>query len=125
PVKDQDRRVIEELVKGMQTGPAAEEAIMALFAEDGVLVEPFTGRVQTHAGKPAIRACLAGMWQNRAPDFTLTLDRVDLDGDRLRAEWTCTSVVMPAPLRGYDLFTIRSGKINRLEIVVTEMPPTN
>jgi hypothetical protein len=106
----------------MQTGPAAENEILELFAEDGVLVEPFAGRIQTHVGKTQLRACLQDMWTNRAPDLRLKTDRVDLDGETLRAEWTCTSTVLPGPMRGYDLFTIRQGKISRLEIVITEMP---
>src|SRR5262249_35903565 len=112
-----------DLCTAMQEGPTGSEALLALFAEDGVLVEPFTGRMQTHVGKPAIRASLAEMMRGRAPDFTLTLGRVDMDGDRVRAEWTCTASVLPGPMRGYDLFTIRAGKIARLEICITEMPP--
>jgi ketosteroid isomerase-like protein len=123
PVRESDRQIVVDLCKAMQEGPAGTEDLLALFAEDGVLVEPFSGRPQTHTGEPAIRACLDGMMANRAPDFTLKLDRVDMDGDRVRAEWTCTASVMPGPMHGYDLFTIRAGKIARLEIFVTEMPP--
>jgi hypothetical protein len=122
PVKDQDLKIIEGVMRGMQTGPAAENDILELFAEDGVLVEPFTGRIQTHVGKAQLRACLQDMWKNRAPDLMLKTDRVDLDGETLRAEWTCTSTVLPGPMRGYDLFTIHQGKICRLEIAITEMP---
>jgi ketosteroid isomerase-like protein len=122
PVNEQDRKVVEDLCKAMQIGPAAEEALMALFTDDAVLIEPFTGRTQTHTGKPAIRASLAAMWQNRAPDLTLTLDRVDADGNMLRAEWTCTSALLAGPMRGYDRLTIREGKLSHLEIIITEMP---
>jgi len=122
PVKAEDRKIVEDLCRAMQTGPSAFAELLTLFADDGVLVEPFTGRMQTHTGKQAIQASLEQMAQNRAPDLTLTLDRVDMDGSAVRAEWTCTSKVMPAPMRGYDLFVIRSGKISRLEIVITEMP---
>lgn len=52
------------------------------------------------------------------PDMRLVLDRADRDGDRMRAVWTCTSPAFPAPMKGYDLFTIRGGKIARLEIVM-------
>jgi uncharacterized protein (TIGR02246 family) len=121
-VTDQDRKVIADLMKAMQIGRAAEDALLSLFTEDATLVEPFTGQSLTHTGKPAIRASLATMWQNRVGDLSLTVDRVDLDGDRVRAEWTCTAPVMPGPLRGYDLLNIESGKIKRLEIVITEMP---
>ena len=122
PVKAEDRKVVEDLLRAMQTGPSAFEELLALFADDGVLVEPFTGTMQTHTGKPAIRASLNQMAQHRTPDLTLKLDRVDMDGGAVRAEWTCTSKSMPGPMRGYDLFTIRGGKISRLEIVITEMP---
>ena len=70
PLDDDDRKVVEELYKAMQAGPAGESAIMGLFADDAVLVEPFTGQPQTHSGKPAIRAALATMWQGRAPTWS-------------------------------------------------------
>ena len=57
------------------------------------------------------------------PDQKLLLDRVDMDGDNVRAEWTCTSPIFATPMRGYDLFTIRDNLIARLEVVVTDMPP--
>jgi hypothetical protein len=121
-VSTSDRQVIENVFRAMQTGPTAEKELLSLFAEDGVLVEPFTGQVQTHAGKPAIKASLVPMWANQAPDMKILLDRVDLQGETIRAEWTCTSSVMPGPMRGYDLFQINNGIIKRMEIFVTEMP---
>jgi uncharacterized protein (TIGR02246 family) len=122
PVDDRDHRLIEDLYKAMQAGAAGEEALLGLFADDAVLVESFTGRPRTHAGKPAIRAFLQGTFQARAPDLTVTLDRIDVDGDRLAAEWTCTSPAMPGPMRGRDLLTVQDGRIARLEILVTERP---
>ena len=123
PVSSADRTVVENLFKAMQKGPAGEEDMMSLFADDAVFIEPFSGVPQTHTGKDAIRASFKGMWENPAPDLQLVLDRVDVDGDKVRAEWTCTSPVFPEPMKGFDLFTIRSGKISRLEIVVTSVPP--
>jgi ketosteroid isomerase-like protein len=119
---DDNRTVVEDLYKAMQAGPSGEAAIMALFADDAVLVEPFTGQPRTHRGKAAIRAALATMWQGRAPDLVLTLDRVDFEGDSVRADWTCTSSVLPGPLRGRDSLTVRSGQVAFLEITITEMP---
>ena len=55
PVKDEDRKVVEELFKAMQAGPDGEEALMALFHEDAVFTEPFSGQPRTHlwkAGNP-------------------------------------------------------------------------
>ena len=121
-VSTSDRPIVMDLMKAMQEGPSGTETLLALFADDAVLVEPFMGRMQTHVGKPAIRAALAQMMQNRAPDLALKVDRLDMAGTQVRAEWTCTASIMPGPMRGYDLFTIRSGKIDRLEIAITEMP---
>jgi len=121
-VSTSDRSVVENLFKAMQTGPAGEEQMMSLFADDAVFVEPFAGQPQTHRGSPAIRTSFRQMNEQPLPDMRLTLDRVDLDGDQVRAEWTCTSAAFPTPMKGYDLFTIRGGKIARLEIVVTDAP---
>lgn len=118
------QQTVEELFRAMQAGPTGEEAMMALFTEDAVFVEPFSGEPRTHSGKPAIRLSFRDQWQNPLPDLSLVLDRVDIDDAFVRAEWTCTSPVFPTPMRGYDLFTLDdSGKIARLEIVVTELPP--
>ena len=123
PVQESQRKVVDSLFKAMQAGPAGEQAMMALFAEDAVFIEPFSGQVQTHEGKPAIRESFKQMFADPAPDMKLQMDRVDMDGDQVRAEWTCTSPVFPEPMRGHDLFTIADGKIARLEVVVTSMPP--
>jgi hypothetical protein len=123
-ISAQHHKIVEDLFRAMQAGPAGEDAMMALFAEDAVLVEPFAGHVQTHRGLAAIRESFRDQWKNPVPDLQLTLDRVDLDGRIVRAEWTCTSPVFPTPMRGYDLFTLDgTGRIARLEIVVTDAPP--
>ena len=123
PVSNDDRRVVENMFKAMQAGPEGENAMMELFAEDAVFVEPFCGEVRTHQGKDAIRASFQEMWKDPAPDMKLMVDRVDVDGDRVRADWTCTSPAFATPMRGHDLFNIESGRITRLEVVVTDMPP--
>ena len=124
PVSPQQRKTVDTLFRAMQTGPGGEEAMMGIFTEDAVLIEPFSGQPQTHNGKPAIRRSFQDQWKNPPPDLRLILDRVDLDGPHVRAEWTCTSPVFPSPMRGYDLFTLDSdGKIVRLEIIVTDAPP--
>jgi hypothetical protein len=106
----------------MQTGPGGEEAMMALFDDDSIFIKPFSGQVRTHTGLAAIRDSFRDMWEEPLPDMALTLGRVDMDGDTVRAEWTCSSSAFPTPMRGFDRFDIRAGKIRRLEIVVTDMP---
>ena len=123
PVPEQYGKTVESLFKAMQMGPPCEEAMMDLFDEDAVFIEPFSGQVQTHSGKRAIRDSFRQMWKEPLPDLRLSLDQVELEADTVRAEWTCVSSAFPVPMRGFDLFRIRAGKIVRLEIVVTEMPP--
>jgi SnoaL-like domain len=124
PVNAQQRKVVESLFKAMQAGPGGEEAMVALFADDAVLVEPFSGQPQTHRGRGAIRQSFRDQWKNPPPDLTLVVERVDLDGSKIRAEWTCTSPAFPSPMRGYDVLTLnKAGQIMRLEIVVTDAPP--
>jgi hypothetical protein len=106
----------------MQAGPAGEQLMMSLFREDAVFIEPFSGQPLTHHGHEEIRASFRQQTAHPLPDMTLTLDRVDMDGPVVRAEWTCNSSAFPAPMRGHDLFTIKDGQIERLEIVVTDMP---
>ncbi len=122
-VSESDRTVVENMFKAMQGGPEGEEDMMALFDNNAVFTEPFSGQPQTHTGSDAIRSSFKEMWANPAPDLKLIVDRVDLDGDQIRAEWTCTSPVFPSPMKGHDLFTITDGKIMRLEVIVTDMPP--
>jgi hypothetical protein len=122
----QQRHAVEGVFRAMQSGPGAEQTLMGLFADGAVLIEPFSGQPQTHVGKDAVRQSFREQWKNPLPDFNLTVDRVDLDRSQVRAEWTCTSSVFPTPMRGYDLFTLDDqGKIERLEIVVTEAPRTD
>lgn len=118
-----DRTIVENLFRAMQKGPSGEADMLSLFADDAVFIEPFSGTPRTHMGKQAIRASFKDMWRNPAPELRLVLDRVDVDGDKLRAEWTCTSPVFREPMKGFDRFTIKGGKISRLEIVVTGVPP--
>ena len=115
-----DTEVVHELFRAMQMGPAGEERMMALFRNDAVFIEPFSGEPKTHRGLEEIRrAFRAGAGE---PPLTLNVDRIDIDGGRLRVEWTCTSPAFPGAMRGVDWFTIVEGKIAELEITVTEMP---
>ncbi len=122
PVSLSDHKTVESLFKAMQLGPSGEEAMMALFHDDAVFIEPFSGVPLTHTGAAAIRGSFKEMWSQPLPDMRLVLERADLAGAQVRAEWTCHASVFPEPMRGYDLFTIRDGRISRLEIVVTSAP---
>lgn len=107
--------ILDAYYAAMQTGQAAEADLLALFAEDAIYIEPFAGAPRTHTGKAAIRACLQGSWANSPPDMTLTVDRVDLEGNTARVRWTCRSPIFPAPMKGVDDYVVEGARIQRLE----------
>jgi ketosteroid isomerase-like protein len=112
-----DQRLVETYLKSMQRGPSGLDDLVSVFADDAVYVEPFSGngRPAEHRGKAVIRQFFQGSLPRNPPDFTVTLNRLVLDGEQLRADWTCTGSMFPGPMRGYDLYTIRNGKVARLE----------
>ena len=125
-IQANDRELVERYFAAMQAGPAGVEQMVSLFAEDGEYVEPFSGngQVRTHKGSDAIRAFFQESLNGpMGQEVRLSLDRLDLDGDRLRSEWTCSMPMLPQPMHGHDLYTIEHGKIKRLEITVYDMPP--
>jgi ketosteroid isomerase-like protein len=105
----------------MSTRPL--QAGHGLFEDDAVYVEPFAGQPQVHAGKAEIRAFFENALQQHLRGVQLTLDRLDMDGGRLRSEWTCELGAATAPMRSFDVLTLRDGRIARLETTVTEFPP--
>jgi len=108
--------VVDRYFEAMKVGRDAADAMFALFADDAVYVEPFSGATRTHEGRAAIEACLRAGWENPPPDMTLTVDRVDVDGPIVRSEWTCASPVFPGPMKGLDVCTVEGGRITRLEV---------
>lgn len=100
----------------MQSGAVAEAKMMSLFAADAEYIEPFSGAPRTHRGKDAIRDVMREGWKTPLPDMRIEIDRLAISGDVLSAEWTCYSPALPGGQgRGENLFTVRDGKIVRLE----------
>jgi ketosteroid isomerase-like protein len=110
---------IDSFYREMQAGPEGAAAVSDLFAENGVYVEPFSGR--THTGREAIRRFLTGS-QGQLPDVRITVDRIDVEGETVESSWTCESSAFAKPSRGRDRFTVRGGKIARLETGIDEPP---
>ena len=123
-VSEEQRQVIEESSRAMQLGPAGEAAVMALFTDDAVWAEPYTGQRRSHEGKEAIRAALRQMWQQPTPPgFAIVTDRVEAEGFDVRVDWTCRSTDFPLLMRGYSLYSITPDRrIARLELFITEAP---
>jgi hypothetical protein len=124
PVRASDRQLVERYFKAMQAGPDGLAEMIALFAENGEYVEPFSGggKPVAHRGKAAIQAFFEESFNGPLHDVQLTLDRLDIDAGQLRSEWTCRMPVFPGPMQGFDRYTIEGGKIKRLEVTVSAMP---
>jgi hypothetical protein len=121
-ISEQERQVVQDFFDAMQAGPAGEQKMMSVFAEDAVMTEPFDGP-QTHQGKSAIRERFIGIWSGDGPhDLSLTIDQIDLQGSSVQVEWSCTSAAFKSPMRGIDAFVIQDGLIKKLDMSVTAWP---
>lgn len=121
PTKDSGIEVVERLFRAMAAGPSGEEPMMVLFADDAILIEPFTGVAREHVGKETIRDAYRELFHEPPPpDMRLTLHRVERDGDSIEAHWSCTASTYATDRLGVDRFTVRDGLIRRLEIIITQ-----
>jgi len=110
------KRTVEAYFRAMQSGPSAADALFALFADDAVYAEPFSGQRKTHNGRSAIERYLRGSWETAPPDMTLTVDRIDVADAVVTTTWTCASPAFPHPMRGRDVCTVHDGKIVHLDV---------
>jgi uncharacterized protein (TIGR02246 family) len=102
-------------IAGMNDGDPA--AVAALFADDGVYVEPFsTGTPNEVRGRAAIEEYFRQSVQMRPKDMTVSVDRIDVDGELVRTKWTCSSADWDAPMQGSDEMRVGDGRIKRLEV---------
>lgn len=110
------RAVVQRYFDAMQRGQAGQEDLLALFHEAAVYTEPFSGTPRTWTGLAEIRQRIEASWESSPPDLRLEVERVDVDGERVRALWTCDSPVFPAPMKGEDRYLIREGRIVELRV---------
>lgn len=110
-----DRAIIERYYRAMEAG--SPERMNELFTDDAVYREPFSkgGELTTHEGRAEIVGWLAQSFQHANRGVTITLDRLDVDGDAVVAEWTCVGPMLPGPMKGNDRYTVRDGRISNLE----------
>jgi hypothetical protein len=108
--------IVTRFFNAMQRGKAAESDMAALFAEDAVYVEPFSGAPQIHIGRDAILATMRGGWDFNPPDMRIEVDSVSVDGGEIMVDWTCISSALPGGRgSGTNRFSIADGAIVRLE----------
>lgn len=110
--------IVEAYMAAMRRGPAAEEDMLALFAEDAVYEEPFSGQGPA-IGAAAIRERLRIGWQNPLPDMELDVLTVEVTGDRAVTTWECRSSAFETPARGRDEYEFRAGRIASLRVELT------
>jgi SnoaL-like domain len=108
---------IANFFNAMQAGRAGAAEMEAVFAEDAVYIEPFSGQVQQHVGKPAIMAAMARGWDYPLPDMRITIDRVESTEGDIRVSWTCHSPGLPGGRgQGENRYRMQAdGRIAELE----------
>ena len=118
------RSVPEKLYASMEKGINAFEEVVGLFADNAVYIEPFTGQPAEHTGRKAIEAFFDDGLKKNPPELSIEIERIDIDGETVTTNWVCKSPAIPAPVRGTDKFTIRDGRILRMETTLDAPPDT-
>ena len=123
-MSDDRETVVKNYFEAMRKKRDGIESLIDLFDEHATYVEPFSGRGQptSRSGKAEIAGFLRAMPENAPPDMEVNVDRIDREGENVRAEWTCTSSTFAQPMRGVDVFEIKNAKIVRLETAMTQGP---
>jgi hypothetical protein len=101
----------------MRRGPEAEDDMVALFADDAVYDEPFSGHAPA-VGTSAIRQRLRLGWQTPPPDMELDILTVEIIGDTAVVTWECRSSAFDTPTNGRDEYAFRDGRIARLRVAI-------
>ena len=117
------KTIVEQYFKLMHGAGPDNMEFLRTFSGDAVLVEPFSGKPQTHKGIKAIESSFRTTWQYQPmPNFRIQMGQIEVTGEKIRAEWSCTWDGLAGSMKGVDHFEVRDGKIARMEVVVTEMP---
>ena len=100
----------------MQAGPHGIVRLGALFAEDAVYSEPFSGSADPHVGRQAIMQAFSASRTDAFDDAVIHLSRVTVDGSRIEVDWTCISKAIPGGQgSGTNIFEMRGDLIASLQ----------
>lgn len=109
---------IDRYFAAMRQGRESEVEMMALFADDAIYSEPFSGLTEAARGKEAILDRLRSGWEAPPPDMELIVHSVEISGSSATSHWECRSPAFPAPVLGTDRYEFdAAGLISRLEVV--------
>lgn len=114
-----DTEPIDRYFQAMRLGADAADDLFALFTDDAVYAEPFSGQ-EPAVGIEAIRRRFRTMWENPLPNVELDVLRLTVDGPSATADWECRSPGLPGPVRGRDHYELADGRITRLDITIMD-----
>ena len=112
------RDVVEAYFAAMRRGGEAEAEMLALFTDDAVYDEPFSGQPEPAVGIAAVRDRLRAGWAEPLPDMELDVLSVEVTGNTAVSHWECRSPAFPAPVRGSDAYEFRDGRIAVLRVTI-------
>lgn len=118
--EDSERSTIEAYFAAMRRGGEAEADMLALFTDDAVYDEPFSGSEDPAVGIDAVRDRLRSGWEEPLPDMELDVVSIEISGGRAVSRWECRSPVFPAPVRGTDEVEFRDGRIAVLRVTIDQ-----
>lgn len=117
---EQAHEVVQAYFAAMRRGGEAEADMLALFTDDAVYDEPFSGVGEPAVGIDAVRDRLRAGWAEPLPDMELDVLSVDVEGDRAVSRWECRSPVFGSPVRGADTYEFRDGRIAVLRVTIDQ-----
>lgn len=121
-MSDDRPAVVEAYFAAMRRGGEAEAEMVALFTDDIVYSEPFSGIDEPAVGIDAVTERLRAGWAQPLPDMELDVLSIDVTGDGAESRWECRSPVFPGPVRGTDRYEFRGGRIAALEVTIDDRP---
>lgn len=100
----------------MQAGKSGAADLAALFAEDAIYEEPFSGAMQRHEGRDAVMKAMALGWENPMPDMRIRVLSVETNGSIIELDWTCYSPAIPGGQgSGHNTYVMEGGLITSLK----------
>lgn len=112
--------LLDSYFAAMRRGADAEGDMLALFTEDAVYEEPFSGDPEPARGIDAIRDRLRAGWAAPLPDLELDVLSIDVVGDSATSRWECRSSAFPTAVFGTDVYEFRDGRIKALRVTLDD-----
>lgn len=113
------RATVQRYFAAMRQGGAAAGDLLALFTNDAVYEEPFTGPDDPAVGIDAIRERLQQGWEQPLAAMELDVLSIEVTGREAITRWECRSPDLPGGVvRGRDVVSFRGDRIERLVVTL-------